>query len=250
MNGIDKGMFMETLRSVAEIAKASELPLSKEEIAGYFKDMDLSDEQQELVYQYLLRPQEDEQQADGAGMQETDADAEVELPKTVFFQMYLEDLRGVKPCTQKEEEALYGRLAAGEEAVLRKLLDQWLPRVLQLAQTQAPSTEELADVIQEGNMGVFLALSGLLGSGTKMDYAAYKETLLDAAKEAMEAYLLDTAAAVDMQQSVLAKASLVHEAQKFLAEEFQRMPTMAELSQYTKLPEEELGDILAMSKEK
>lgn len=52
---VDKALFMETLRSVQELAKASPEPMAREEIQGYFKDMELTEEQQELVYQFLDR---------------------------------------------------------------------------------------------------------------------------------------------------------------------------------------------------
>ena len=38
---IDQRAFMETLRSVQEVAKASQEPLSQEEIKSYFQDMEL-----------------------------------------------------------------------------------------------------------------------------------------------------------------------------------------------------------------
>ncbi len=53
-----------------------------------------------------------------------------------------------------------------------------------------------------------------------------------------------------MDQSLLAKAALVYEAQKYLAEQLQRLPSAAELSQYTKIAEEELKDLLSMLEEK
>ncbi len=53
---VDKALFMETLRSVQELAKASPEPMAREEIQGYFKDMELTEEQQELVYQFFQKP--------------------------------------------------------------------------------------------------------------------------------------------------------------------------------------------------
>lgn len=50
---VDKTLFMETLRSVQEIAKASPEPMSREEIQEYFKDMELSSQQQEMIYQFF-----------------------------------------------------------------------------------------------------------------------------------------------------------------------------------------------------
>ena len=67
---VDKITFMETLHSVQEIAKASAVPLTKEEITSYFQDMDLSKEQQEMIYQFLQMPQEEtngETEQQGAG---------------------------------------------------------------------------------------------------------------------------------------------------------------------------------------
>ncbi len=45
---VDKTTFMETLRSVQQIAQASPEAMTKEEIRSYFQDMDLSEEQQEI----------------------------------------------------------------------------------------------------------------------------------------------------------------------------------------------------------
>ena len=56
---VDKITFLETLHSVQEIVKASPEPLTKEEIRGYFQDMELSKEQQEMVYRFLLTPPEE-----------------------------------------------------------------------------------------------------------------------------------------------------------------------------------------------
>ena len=58
---VDKTVFMETLRSVQELAKASSEPMSREELLEYFKDMDLSAEQRELVYQYFQSSGESEE---------------------------------------------------------------------------------------------------------------------------------------------------------------------------------------------
>ena len=55
---IDQRAFMETLRSVQEVAKASQEPLSQEEIKSYFQDMELSSEQQQLIYDYLSMTKE------------------------------------------------------------------------------------------------------------------------------------------------------------------------------------------------
>ena len=43
---------------------------------------------------------------------------------------------------------------------------------------------------------------------------------------------------------------IIHEAQKALAEDTGTIPALQELSEYTKIPVEEVRDIMALSKEK
>ena len=239
--------FTDTLHVVQNIMKTSEARLSKEEIVAYFDGMGLSRQQKEMIYQYLQGTQEAEP---GIEMpEEQEEEDETELPDTIFFRSYLEDLQQISQCTQEEEELLYERLAAGDESSVQKLVEQWMHKVLRIAkkQTKAADTKEFADIIQEGNMGVFLALQQMLGSGPRMDF---EEELSKAARNAMEEYMQKTAADTDMDQSLVAKAALVYEAQEFLAEHQHRLPTAAELSQYTKLPETELEDILSILEKK
>ena len=55
---LDRNAFMETLRAVAEVCRTSTEPLSKEEILNYFNEMELTEEQVEMIYQYLQLPPE------------------------------------------------------------------------------------------------------------------------------------------------------------------------------------------------
>ena len=132
---------------------------------------------------------------------------------------------------------------------MQKLSEQWIYKVTELVKlkVQAVGKKEAADLIQEGNMGVFLALQQMLGSGKEADF---EMMLAKAAKDAIDDYVRKRKADADMDQSLLAKAALVYEAQKYLAEQLQRLPSAAELSQYTKIAEEELKDLLSMLEEK
>ncbi len=274
----DRDSFIEMLRFLSENAKNSEKPLSKSEIAVYLKDMKLSDEQQELIYQYLrnfsgkadienfaeegcnadrITDRKDFDTADKSEWKyqniiklaedKKKSGPETKFPESVFFQLYLKNLQKITPCTEQEEERLYGQLIKGEKTAVQRLSEQWMLHTFELAKKYAMHAEHLEDVFQEGNMAVFLTLNNMLGSGIQTDF---RKMLKRAAEDAMQAYEADTAAAEKMDQSLLAKAALVYEAQKILAESLQRMPSLSELSQYTKLPETELEDILSILKEK
>ena len=199
--------FMETLRVVAEIVRTTAEPMGKEEIAPYFADMNLSEEQKEMVYQYLMTPHTDEQEADSEENEEgkeeenenrnsseietdhsSEEGEESDFPATDLFQMYLDELEEVKQLDDEEEKELYEKLAAGDESVISPLAESWLIRILELAQEQVMNDDHLEDVIQEGNMSVFLTLSSLCGEGKKENY---EEIISNAALEAMNSYLVE-----------------------------------------------------------
>lgn len=253
-----KNNLLEIIHSVQEKIKASDSKLTKDEIALFFKDMAISFKQQNMIYDYLLNFQEETQ----CDFTEPQMDAntielklskwnqektDFELPETEFFRLYLQDVQKIVHCDEQEEKRLYERLTAGDEKALHTLSEQWMPKVLQIAgkKIKEADKKEFSDMIQEGNVGVFLALQQMMGSVRQIDF---EQELTKAAEDAMNQYVQKMSADADMDQSLLAKAALVYEAQKFLSEQFQRLPSTEELSQYTKMTENELEDVFAVLK--
>ena len=74
---IDKNLFLETLHEVAEIAATSSEKIKPEEVHRYFEGMELSEEQEKMVYEYLNLPPE----AKAARQPECDKAAEEEEPE-------------------------------------------------------------------------------------------------------------------------------------------------------------------------
>lgn len=274
---IDKNIFIETLHEVAEIAKTSDQPLSKEEIRKYFGDMELSKEQEEMVYQYLKLPEEvrnpgeenDKAESDtkdedtisggeeeGAGSDEEEpADAEPEetfsvekLSDSAFYRMYLDEVRERQVATDAERIVLYGKLIAGESSVIEQIVDSWLLRVIEIAKFYRPvDAVNMEDLIQEGNMALWMALSQISGEIQAEEMEIY---LTQTIKEAMEDYIREVTGDTEWMQAVLGKAALLHEAQELLAKENGQEPSLRQLSEYTHIPAEEIQDILALYKEK
>ena len=58
---LDQSVFTETIHEVVEIIRTSATPLSKEEILGYFKEMELNEQQENMVLEFLLTPHEEEE---------------------------------------------------------------------------------------------------------------------------------------------------------------------------------------------
>lgn len=269
---LDQSVFTETIHEVAEIIRTSATPLSKEEILGYFKEMELNEQQENMVLEFLLTPHEEED-AEEEEAEETEAEEAQEtaewqdttdasvfmqsdsdkkeaetkeadcLPESKMFQMYLEEISSLPVYSETKIEEMYQKLLAGDESVIHTISDSWMIKVLELAKKLAVSSEGFEDVIQEGNMALFLKLTELCGSQEKTDVEA---ELQNAVEEAMKSSILAEEGEDEDEKAMVGKLALVNEAKKYLTDEKGREATLSELAEYTQLTEEELSDILLL----
>lgn len=183
---LDRNTFMETLRAVAEICRTSTEPLSKEEILNYFDGMELSEEQVEMIYQYLQLPPEVQTGEPEPEEEEEQPVQEVEEEEeNVYFQMYLDDLEQIEEMSADEMQDAYKKLLSGDAAVVGAICESWLGTIAQMAIPYAAQGANLEDVIQEGNMGLLIKLSELVGAG---EVPAIDAVLEGAVSAAMIAY--------------------------------------------------------------
>lgn len=272
---VDKNLFMETLHAVQEIAKTSPEPMDRATALAYFKDMELSGEQEELVYQFLmlkedageavLEPVEQEESESGRIDQDTEAHLgerrlsdsgkdETQTDTLSHFQLYLDEIGGITAVEAAEEEALYQRLLSGDTTVIEAITNQWLKRIVALSEEYKERGVPLDDLVQEGNMGLLLGLNVLSGNSgeggnPRLTPADLPGLLKGAIRESMEQYLGEESGGRQQSEAVLAKVSLVHQAREFLTKEKGEAPSLRELSAYTKIPAEEISDILSLVKE-
>ena len=257
---LDRAKFKETLENVAEIIRTTPEPMSQDEVLACFADMELNEEQKKLVFAYLTTPQEDEAQAEAmqdtesytAHIDETEGEdipdmsaadvfGEDEIAESPILQMYLDELALLPIYTKVQEDELYDRLIAGDQTVIQPLADCWLGRVLNQAKRHREAKAVLEDIIQEGNMGLFLELQKLLGSKTKVDF---RSLLSDSIEKSMWAFIVESGEREDEGNTVVGKVSLVQEAKKILEEQFERGATTKELADFTKMQADELEGVL------
>lgn len=266
---VDKVTFMETLHSVQEIAKASPGQMTREEISGYFQDMDLSQEQQEMIYQFLLAPQEGAAEEAGCKGRGTDSRAGGKIraktqaaspnpagrSQNPYFGMYLREISAVPVLSKEQQNVLYQRLLSGEGEAMEEISHQWLKKIIRIAREYATQRAFLEDLVQEGNISLLLGLGQLKGkaSGYGMDGGGclakenqkrLERQLEEFVREGMERYCEELDGEADGENTILAKVGLIHEARKALAEENGTDPTVRELCEYTRLSQEEIADIL------
>ena len=236
---VERQEFMETIRSVAEIMRVAETPMGEKEILSYFKEMNLTKEQEKLVLEYLSGPQEDygSKTEEEGGQDEPLCDSN---DKGKVFQLYLEELEALGGADEGKEQALYRSLLSGDEGAVAGLSECWLSKVVEMAKGYMSPKLNIEDLVQEGNMALFIALKELCGAGECENVEAYLKT-------AVEKGIMDYASEINglktAEEAMIAKISLVNEARKLLTEENGFAPGLEQLSGYTGITVEELQDI-------
>ena len=170
-----------------------------------------------------------------------DTERKNKYPSSPVFKMYLEEIERLPEYSQETFERLYEGLLAGDAQSIQQISDGWMRRVLEQTVKLEVSDEDFADVIQEGNMALFITLSELCGSNKKVDV---EEELCRATMTAMKSFIQGLDSENDIRNVMIGKATLVNEARKHLMEENQQTPSLNELAAYTNMSESELADVL------
>ena len=189
--------------------------------------------------------------------------------------MYLKEIGKVDLLSPEEEVTLAERMQKGNEAAERianegdaipaeeraqlekdiklgdrakkRLAEANLRLVVSIAKRYVGRGMLFLDLIQEGNMALWMALSALPEVEGAAELDSYLEKQVVAA---FENHIREVTGDTDQVQAVLGKAALLHEARKYLAKENSQDPSIRQLSEYTHISPEEIQDILALQKEK
>ena len=184
---MEKEAFQKRLEDLGELAKINNNRLSTDAVKTFLKDMDLTEEQYDLVFAYLASKMITVEGYVPAADQK-EGTPELSEEEQTFLTQYEEDLSYLKTV---EEEALLELCREVEESgdndAKARLTEQLLPRVVETAKHYAGRGLPIGDLIQEGNIGLMLALEtlGLREEGVSvLDYL--KEEIEKAVSEALE----------------------------------------------------------------
>lgn len=245
---IEQGKFLEMLKEIMEVASVQDNRISKEELANMLEGVELSGEQYQAVYAYLA-----ENRIEVEGYLYIPPKKEVEIPEeekvskedSVYLKMYKEELQKIEHLDKEEKEALLCEVAAGKKDNLQRLMNAYLHDVLSIVQKYKNKGVRVEDLIQEGNMGLLVAVENL---------AQQEEISDDYLQKAVEDAIITAIDIIKNKESeentIVAKANLIREAAKYLEEINGRTPSIIDLEEYTKMPQEEIRDILNLSKRK
>ncbi len=162
-----------------------------------------------------------------------------------MFKMYLEELDEIPEYSKEEQDELYKKLLNGDESVIHTISNVWLKSVLDMAKKLAVTKEGFEDVVQEGNMALFMHLTELCGAGENENI---EDEILEVIEATMKECIRDQTGESENENAMVGKVSLVSRAVEHLKSQNGTDPSAQELSEYTSVPADELSSILELLK--
>ncbi|MCI8780279.1 MAG: hypothetical protein HFH70_06360 [Lachnospiraceae bacterium] len=257
--------FLGLLREMVEIAHAQQDRLTKEEIRKYLDGQELTEKNMQAVYHYLGENRivvegydfvpEPATRAAGHMDKKEKMAAGRETRREANMRLYHQEVERLSGDLGKEEAMLLSFLK-GDFSLKNVIIEKYLHKVVEFAQRYKKRNVPLDEVIAEGNLGVMAAMQIIMENheeyilpGGGVDIAKFFGTLEMETIHAMECYIDGMTDSKDWENTMLAKTNLLHEAVKYMTEEMGRMPTLEELSEYTKISGREIKEISGLSKE-
>ena len=231
--------FLKKLNGLVAMAKGQGDQITIDEVKAYFADAALTEEQLELVFDYLLA-----QKVVVKGYIKMTAAVEEKITYTeeeeAYLKEYLNDLEAFKEEKAGEKESLFAKLIGGDASVKNRLTELYLKEVVEIAREMYHPEIFLGDIIQEGNVGLILGLDMLA------DVATAHETIVNQVKQCIQMLIEEHAEVKSRDNKMVEKVTMLDESIKTLTEELGRKVTIDELAVYMGMTEEEIDDILRL----
>lgn len=237
MEASQEVLFAKTLEQVRKQAKEQGNCIEREQVEQAFASLSLSKEQLDLVFDYL------EKHKIGIG-EPVDPDEYLSEEEVNYLEEYKKELALLEKVSEGEKEAITLSAMAGEVQAQKKLINIYLPQVVEIAKLYSGQDVFLEDLIGEGNVALTIGVT-MLGC---LEHAKEAEGMLGKMiMDAMEDYINENMAEEDKDKKVLSKVKKVARKAKELSEELRRKVTVEELSAETGMSENAIREAMQLS---
>ncbi|MGN0366451.1 MAG: sigma-70 domain-containing protein [Suilimivivens sp.] len=230
-------LFAQTLEKVRKLAKEQQNCVSKEQVEEAFAQLELSQEQLQMVFDYL--------KAHKVGIGEpVDLDEYLSEEEVDYLEEYKKELELIEQVSEGEKEAITLSAMAGETQAQKKLIHLYLPQVVEISKLYTGQGVFLEDLIGEGNVALSMGVT-MLGC---LEHAREAEgMLIKMIMDAMESIIDETLQETDKDKKVVERVNKVADKAKELAEELHRKVTVDELAEETGMSKKAIQDAMRMS---
>lgn len=158
-----------------------------------------------------------------------------------YYQMYLDEIEGIAPCSPEEEQILLARVLKGDEAAKNRLMEGTLAYIAELVKAYSDRGLPMGDLVQEANVALILAVdSWRQGEDFRTFLKAQVEVALEAAVREQE---LEER----VEEEMLARVNVLKDISRQMAEELGREATVEELADKMKMTVDEIKAIMKLT---
>ena len=158
-----------------------------------------------------------------------------------FFDMYLEEMRGIAPLDRDELVSVLEGTARGDAAARSRLVEGYLGQVLEIVREYGDSELPISDLVQEANTALMLAAIEYDGS------EPWNELMTRRVKGSVELALEEQRTENQIEETMAARVNVLQTVSQVLAKELGREATLEELSAKMKMTEDEVRDIMKLA---
>ena len=176
--------------------------------------------------------------------------------------IYMDEIKKLDYYEDNDEKKLVSEFLNGDKEARNKFIENRLTQVINIANKysdrEAVKKEIIGvdELIAEGNVGLLEAISVIeenkknyVDAAGKPVFESIDGTIYMEVTNSIESLLDSMTSDKDWESAVLARTNLLNEAAKYMTEEMGRVPTKEELSEYTKIPVDEIRGIMGLSKD-
>lgn len=240
----EKFVFREMLKEIKELADQKGNVLTEEEVRNFFQDSHFNDEQMKMIFEYLAG-----QNIQVLGYEEQHENLEEDLAEwagqeSEYLSFYEEELQNIQIASQEEKIEVIQSVMRGDAMAKVRLIEMYLPIVAKIAKEYEKKELPLGDLIQEGNIGLMMAVDGLSGTARILEADMFLQSQIRGAiEEAIEMQRDSRHAGEEIAERVNYLSEAIHN----LEEELEHKVSVEELSAYLEIPTDEIEDILRMA---
>lgn len=229
--------FANAINGLKEIAKSYENMLAMDDIKEELKELKLSEEQLQAVYDYLI-----ENKIQIVDYEKTKAKVPEEREEdSRFLQMYMEEIKEYQDISEEQLQEIFWEAVNGEQRAKDELITGYLNRIVDLARIYKGQGVLLEDLIQEGNIGL---LNGIFLAGQQAKIENVESYLMEHICESMEAAIYEAETENEAEDYIVKQMDEVDKCITQFEKENNRKPLAEELADLLKKDVEEVKDIM------
>lgn len=230
-------LFLQKITELKETAMLQGHVLSKEQVDEFLEENELNEEQAGSLYDYLKQNK--------IGIDEKVNPNEYLTQEDVnYLELYLKELKELPQVSEAQRLAYSMAAMAGEANARRRLLEAYLPYVVDIAKLYAGQGVYLEDLIGEGNVAL---ASGVEMLGALEDPEEVQGMLGKLIMDAMEELINEDNLERKTDQKAKQRVNKVADKARELAQELRRKVTVEELMEETGISEKEIRDAMRIS---